>query len=153
MCYTMLGIVLGLSSALCLATGLVAWLNCRDYCRRMREAQYETLAAGHTTQLALRCASGYKALLASREAFWESYAAQLQTKAAHREIFLLTEIGTDALNLARADIIIDAWKSYALGYEVFCEALSDKELAGSENAQIAIKAARDTLRLLNEYDE
>ena len=68
------------------------------------------------------------------------------------EMVLLTEIGTDALNLARADQVIEAWKSYALGYEVLCEAAADNEAAGIENAQAVIVAARESLRLLNEYD-
>lgn len=160
MYYTVLGIVLVTSSALCLATGLVAWLNCRGYQRRMREAQHEALDASARSyenyrrmQSALQCVSDFKALLASKDSVYRLREQVTANANANREIMLLTEIGTDALKLARAGVIIDAWKTYALGYEVFCEALSDKELAGSENAQIAIKAARDTLRLLGEYDE
>jgi hypothetical protein len=48
--------------------------------------------------------------------------------------------------------IIEAWKSYALGYEVLCEAVADNEGAGIENAQAVITSARETLRLLDEYD-
>jgi hypothetical protein len=68
------------------------------------------------------------------------------------EMELLTEIGMDALRLARADRIIEAWKSYALGYEVLYEAVADSDAAGIENARAAICAAREALRSLGEYD-
>ena len=54
------------------------------------------------------------------------------------EMRLLTEIGTDALKLAQISRVTEAWKAYALGYEVLCEAVHDEEFAGIENAQSAI---------------
>ena len=46
----------------------------------------------------------------------------------------------------------EAWKSYALGYEVFCEAAYDGDTAGVLNAGTEIAAARDTLQALGQYD-
>lgn len=51
-----------------------------------------------------------------------------------------------------AEAVCEAWKRYALGYEVFCEATFDGDIAGVLNALTEIAAARDTLQALNQYD-
>ena len=65
---------------------------------------------------------------------------------------LLTVIGDMGVEAARLDMARAAWMSYALGYEVYCEAVYDGDQAGIRNAGIAIAAARARLQALGEYD-
>jgi hypothetical protein len=65
---------------------------------------------------------------------------------------LLTEIGRLGLKLARSDTIGETWKTYALGYEVFCEATYDGDDAGVLNAGTEIARARTKLQTLGQYD-
>ena len=46
----------------------------------------------------------------------------------------------------------NAWKSYALGYEVFCEATYEGDDRGVLNAGTEIAAARSNLQALGQYD-
>ena len=49
-------------------------------------------------------------------------------------------------------IIAAAWKSYALGYEVFCEASYDGDTEGVLNAGTEIAKARANLQAIGQYD-
>jgi hypothetical protein len=69
-----------------------------------------------------------------------------------REALLLTEIGSVALDYAKAAVERDAWKSYALGYEVLCESVSDGDIDGALNARTEIVSSRDILLVLGQYD-
>ena len=65
-----------------------------------------------------------------------------------------TPTGADrlALGVAKYVEISNAWKSYALGYEVFCEATYEGDEPGVVNAGIVIAAARSKLQALGQYD-
>jgi len=65
---------------------------------------------------------------------------------------LLTVIGDMGVEMARLDLARAAWLSYALGYEVYCEAVYDGDQAGVLNAGAAIAAARARLQALGQYD-
>ena len=65
---------------------------------------------------------------------------------------LMTEATDMASNYARLDAICQAWKSYAIGYEVFCEATYDHDELGIVNAGTEIAKAREKLRTLGQYD-
>jgi len=47
---------------------------------------------------------------------------------------------------------IEAWKDYALAYEVFCECCAEGDQVGAENACKQIQLARSSLKMLGEYD-
>jgi Tfp pilus assembly protein PilV len=81
-----------------------------------------------------------------REAQRETLAAQQATRAAEGRADRL------ALGVARYAEISNAWKSYALGYEVFCEATYEGDELGVVNAGIVIAAARSKLQALGQYD-
>ena len=139
------------SGLVALVAALVALSSCRDYRRRLQDAQRELLV----TQGALQASRFETATVRYRIQVYRYLNEKLGDQAARhdtREMFLLTEIGADALRLARSGTIVEAWKSYALAYEVFCEAIADDEEAGIENAMAALGAARDSLRILDEYD-
>jgi hypothetical protein len=71
----------------------------------------------------------------------------------HREVRRLSaEIGRLGLEAVQATTARDAWKSYALGYEVFCEAAYDGDTVAILNAGSAIATARTTLQSLGQYD-
>jgi hypothetical protein len=56
------------------------------------------------------------------------------------------------LDMARMDLARVAWASYALGYEVYCEAVYDGDQTGILNAGSEIAAARARLQALGQYD-
>jgi hypothetical protein len=53
---------------------------------------------------------------------------------------------------AREAIIAAAWKSYALGYEVFCEASYEGDTEAVLNAGTEIARARAQLQAIGQYD-
>jgi hypothetical protein len=53
---------------------------------------------------------------------------------------------------AQEAIIAAAWKSYALGYEVFCEASYEGDTEGVLNAGTEIAKARAQLQAIGQYD-
>lgn len=110
---------------------LASNLHCRS---KMHRAKFEAWVARQRTE-------GYKHQLNEQVA-----------RGSFREAVLLTEIGKTALDCARAAIVADAWKSYALGYEVFCEAAYDGDDAGILNAGTEIASARNTLQAMGEYN-
>jgi hypothetical protein len=80
-------------------------------------------------------------------------AALIMESYRHREIRrLAAEIGRLGLEAAQATTARDAWKSYALGYEVFCEATYDGDTGAILNAGSEIAAARAKLQSLGQYD-
>ena len=81
-----------------------------------------------------------------REAQREAKAAQQATRDAEGRADRL------ALGVAKYVEIGNAWKSYALGYEVFCEATYEGDERGVVNAGIVIAAARSKLQALGQYD-
>ena len=110
---------------------LCSHLRCRS---KVRKAQQE---AG----LARRCTEDCKRRLSE----------QIKRNAV-RETLLLFEIARTTLDYARAAVERDAWASYAISYEVLCEATFDGDLDGAVNASAAIADCRDTLRVLGQYD-
>ena len=56
------------------------------------------------------------------------------------------------MKYARLDNICQAWKSYAIGYEVYCEANLRRDEVGIVNAGSEIAKARAKLRSLEQYD-
>ncbi len=110
---------------------LASNLHCRS---KMRRAQVEAWVAR-------QCMEGYKHQLTEQV-----------DRGRFREAVLLTEVGKIALDWAKATVVADAWKSYALGYEVFCEATYDGDDAGVLNAGAEIASARNTLQALGEYN-
>lgn len=74
-----------------------------------------------------------------------------QAEASRRELAaVLREVDTQTES-AVVRLICEAWKSYALGYEVFCEATYDGDMDGILSAAATIAAARNTLQGLNQY--
>ena len=69
-----------------------------------------------------------------------------------REALLLLEIARTTLDCARTAVERDAWASYAIAYEVLCEATFDSDVDGAMKASAAIADCRDTLRILGQYD-
>ena len=51
-----------------------------------------------------------------------------------------------------AETLAETWKSYALAYEVLCEAAAEKDSAGASNAGAAVAEARRILSALGQYD-
>ena len=142
----------------------------RYFRRRTRLAQEELLdvydrlyESRKETQLALRCADGYKRVLAGCRAFYAKDAAvtavlhrqELQRQADqhdHCNIALLTDIGVTDLAKTQAEVLAEAWKSYAIAYEVLCETVAEHDAVGSAHASAAVADARRTLDALGQYD-
>jgi hypothetical protein len=61
------------------------------------------------------------------------------------------ELGESDLLLIRQQYLIEAWKSYALAYEVLCETSSEQDLPGAKNASAAVSEARRVLESMGEY--
>lgn len=91
-----------------------------------------------------------RALRRARKA--EDAIIQVLTAADNQAMRLLTEIGDMALKHARLNTICQAWMSYAIGYEVFCEATFERDEVGIVNAGTEIAKARKTLQSLGQYD-
>jgi hypothetical protein len=144
---------------LMLVTGLVA-LDLIRRCRRVaRAAQDKLYESQQQTQVAVRCAEEFRQLLSGYRALHLIVVGclrrQLQEQARQHDqhnMVLLDEIGTTVLAKARTEMIADAWKSYALGYEVLCEAAAERDESGAGNASAAVTAARRVLSALGQYD-
>jgi hypothetical protein len=106
-------------------------LRCRS---KLRKAQRE---AG----LARRCTEDCKRRLLEQTRHGKA-----------REALLLLEIARTTLYCARTAVERDAWASYAIAYEVLCEATFDGDVDGALNASAAIADCRNTLRVLGQYD-
>ena len=91
-----------------------------------------------------------RAVLRARKS--EDEITQVLIAADNQAMRLLTEIGDMALKHARLDTICQAWMSYAIGYEVFCEATFERDEVGIVNAGTEIAKARKTLQSLGQYD-
>jgi hypothetical protein len=110
---------------------LCSHLRCRS---KLRKAQQEV-------RLARQCTEDYQRRLLE------------QTRRGRaREALLLLEIARTALECARTAVERDAWASYAIAYEVLCEATFDGDVDGALNASAAIADCRSTLRVLGQYD-
>jgi len=148
---------------LVLVVSLAALALIGRYRRAMRAAQNELYESRQQTQLALRCAEGYKRLLADARAFYAMDSAcatmehqrQLGEQAVKHDeqvTVLLGEIGMTVLERMHAETLAETWKSYALAYEVLCEAAAEKDSAGASNAGAAVAEARRILSALGQYD-
>ena len=150
---------------------ILAWLGISFEHRRMRAAQRETLKAQadlreceywlelerirgdhyrelFTQEAAERLAESDAQFAQFREDFADQ-AALYQYDCAN----LLILLGQSTASNLAAAVVIEHWKSYALAYEVFCEALSDKDADAAMNACMALHKGRQTLRELGQYDE
>jgi hypothetical protein len=147
---------------LCLAALIVGLMAVELICRYRglwQEARDKLRTSRQGTRLALRCAEDFKQLLTDRDRLHaietSCLSEQLSEQARQHDqhnMVLLDEIGGSVLEKVLANTIADAWKSYALGYEVLCETAAEKDAIGANNASAAIAEARRVLMALGQYD-
>jgi len=82
----------------------------------------------------------------------EDEITQVLISADNQAMRLMTEIADAAVKYARLDNICQAWKSYAIGYEVYCESSYEGDEIGIVNAGSEIAKARAKLHSLGQYD-
>jgi hypothetical protein len=135
----------------------------RDALREVQTTKNSLRQSIGETNLALQCAKDFKRLLGNERTLNAIVAActmrehqnELIEQARQQDqnaMVLLTEIGDAVLLRARADYIAEAWKSYAIAYEVLCETAADKDKEGAENASAAVAEARRILEAMGQYD-
>jgi hypothetical protein len=160
---------------------LFYYILVRYYRRQWRDAMREVQMTKNSlrqsigeTNLALQCSHDFKRLLDNERTLNAIVAAcamrehenrltecarayqygmsKLRQEADQAAMVLLTEIGDAVLLQAHANYVAEAWKSYAIAYEVLCETAADKDKAGAKNASAAVAEARRVLEAMGQYD-